>query len=103
MRLELVFHPDVESDLAAIYAHYEQFDPSLPGRFEARLDEQVARLVAFPASGAPLFEVYRRVLLRRFPHMAVYTLRERRIEVLAVIDVRRDPAWIQATLTGRGE
>lgn len=66
-RRPLVFHPGVEDDLAAIYDHYERFDPTLPSRFEARLDEQVERIEMFPESGTILFESYRRVLLKRFP------------------------------------
>ena len=60
----LVFHPGVEDDLAAIYDYYEAFDPALPGRFEARLDQQVERIELFPESGPILFESYRRALLK---------------------------------------
>jgi hypothetical protein len=69
-RLPLVFDPGVEDDIAAIHDRYEQLDPALPSRFEARLDEQVERIEMFPESGAFLFESYRRVLLKRFPYMA---------------------------------
>ncbi|MEQ6902900.1 type II toxin-antitoxin system RelE/ParE family toxin [Nocardioides sp. YIM 152588] len=99
----VVFHPAVEDEIAAIYAHYEQFDAVLPGRFEARLDEQVERLAMFPDSGAILFEDYRRVLLTRFPYMAAYVVRDDRIDVLAVVNVRRDPVWIEETVSGRAE
>ncbi|SFI50642.1 ParE toxin of type II toxin-antitoxin system, parDE [Nocardioides psychrotolerans] len=99
----VVFHPGVEDDLASIYEHYEAFDSSLPGRFEARLDDQVERIEMFPESGAVLFEPYRRVLLKRFPYMAVYVVRNDRIDVLAVIGVRRDPESIEAAVSGRGD
>lgn len=52
----VVFHPGVEDDLASIYEHYEAFDPSLPERFEARLDDQIERIGRFPESGAVLSE-----------------------------------------------
>lgn len=71
-RRPVVFHPGVEEDLASIYDYYEAFDPALPGRFETRVGEQVERIEMFPESGAVLFESYRRVLLKRFPYMAVY-------------------------------
>lgn len=102
-RLPLVFHPGVEEDVAAVYDHYEQFDPALPGRFEARLAEQIERIEMFPESGALLFESYRRVLLKRFPYMAVYVVRDERIDVLAVMGVQRDPAWIEETVSKRGD
>ena len=103
MSLRLVFHPRVFDDLEAIVDHYAAFDPALPARFRARLKEQTERIELFPDSGAPLFESYRRVLLDRFPYMAVYVVRGDRIELLAVLDTRRDPAWIEATVTGRAD
>ena len=97
----LVFHPGVEEDLESIVAYYADRDPALPARFRARLKEQTDRLLMFPESGAILFESYRRVLLRRFPYMVVYLVTGARIAVLALVDVRRDPAWIEATVAGR--
>ena len=99
----LVFHPGVEDDLAAVYDYYEAFDPALPGRFEAGLDEQVERIELFPESGAILFESYRRALLKRFPYMAVYLVGVDRVDVLAVVSVSRYPAWIGETVSGRSD
>jgi len=47
----------------------------------------VDRLVLFPESGAILFEAYRRVVLKRFPYMAVYITSGDRIDVLALVCV----------------
>ena len=99
----LVFHPGVEGDLAAVYDYYQAFDPALSGLFEARLDEQVERIELFPESGAILFESYRRALLKRFPYMAVYLVGVDRIDILAVVSVSRDPAWIGETVSGRSD
>ncbi len=99
----LVFHPGVEDDLASILDYYETFDPALPGRFEARLDEQIERIELFPESGAILFESYRRVLLKRFPFMAVYLVGDDRIDVLALVNVLRYPASIEETVSGRAD
>lgn len=103
MTRRLVFHPRVEEDLDAIVALYAPLDPGLPGRFRVRLLEQVERIELFPESGAILFESYRRALLKRFPYMAVYVVGDERLELLAVLDVRRDPAWIEATIAKRAE
>jgi len=99
----LIFHPGVDEDLASILAYYGERDPALPSRFRARLKEQVDRLVLFPESGAILFEAYRRVVLKRFPYMAVYITSGDRIDVLALVSVRRDPEWIEATVAGRAD
>lgn len=97
----LIFHPGVEEDLESIVAYYAERNPALPGRFRSRMKEQADRLLIFPESGAILFGSYRRVLLRRFPYMAVYIVSGEPIEVLALVNVRRDPAWIEATVAGR--
>ena len=102
-RRVVVFHPGVEDDLAAIYDHYEQIDLTLRSRFETRLEEQVERIEMFPESGVILFESYRRALLKRFPYMAVYLIGTHQIEVLATVAVRRDPAWIKTTVSGRAD
>lgn len=99
--LPVVFHPAVEEDLAEIYAHYRGFDAVLPERFEARLNEQVERLAMFPESGAILFEPFRRVIVKRFPHMAVYRVVNRRVEVLAVVGTPRDPVTVVAMVAER--
>lgn len=100
-RRTLVFHPGVEGDLASILDYYETFDSALPSRFEARLDEQIERIESFPESGAILFEPYRRVLLTRFPYMVVYHVGDDRIDVLVLVNLRRDPASIEETVSGR--
>lgn len=97
------FHPAVEYDLADIYEHYGKFDPVLPDRFEVRLTEQVERLGVLPESGAVLFENYRRVLIKRFPYMAVYRVGDERVDVLLVVGARRDPEWIEATVSDRAD
>lgn len=102
-RRPVVLHPEVEHDLAAAFGHYEQFDPALPDRFEARLDEQIERIEMYPESGSVLFEAYRRVLLSRFPYMVIYIVRQDRIDVLAVLNTRRDPARIEADVVERSE
>lgn len=99
----LTFHPGVEEDLDAIVAYYGERDPALPARFRARLMEQVERIELFPESGVLLFETYRRVLLHRFPYMAVYLVGDDRLDLLAVVNVRRDPAWIEASLADRAQ
>ncbi len=57
----------------------------------------------YPDSRALLFESYRRTLVRRFPYMLVYVVGRDRIDVLAVVGVRRDPAWIEATVSERAD
>ncbi|MEJ7741436.1 MAG: hypothetical protein WKF73_02125 [Nocardioidaceae bacterium] len=77
--------------------------PRCRGGFDARLREQVERIELFPDSGAILFDSYRRVLLKRFPYMAVYLVGDDRLDLLAVVYVRHDPASIEETVSGRAD
>jgi plasmid stabilization system protein ParE len=88
----LIFHPGVEHDLDQILGYYRERDPALPTGFRARLKDQIDRIRLFPESGALLFEDYRRTSLRRFPFIVVYRVSDDRIDVLAVVSARRDPA-----------
>lgn len=88
----------VEEDLESILSYYAERNPMLPSRFRFRLKEQIDGILLFPESGAVLFTPYRRVLLKRFPYMAVYATAEDRIDVLALVSVRRDPKWIEPRL-----
>jgi toxin ParE1/3/4 len=99
----LIFHPGVEEDLADVVAYYGEIDPSLAGRLRLRFLEQVERVELYPESGAILFDSYRRVVLQRFPYMVVYLVGEERIDVLAVLNVRRDPTRIEDAVTGRAD
>jgi plasmid stabilization system protein ParE len=101
IELILVFHPGVADDLDAILDYYRSKDPRLPGKFLARLREQADRLQLFPESGAVVFDTYRRVVIKRFPYVAIYRLAEERIEVLAIVSFPRDPATIATMLTAR--
>lgn len=96
----LVFHPEVEDDLASILDYYETFDPALPSRFEARLDEQIDRSELFPESGAILFESYRRVRSTGSCSWRSTSLATTGSNVLALVSVRRDPASIEETVCG---
>ncbi|MBA2432907.1 MAG: hypothetical protein H0V56_12475 [Chthoniobacterales bacterium] len=49
--------------------------------------------------GVPMEFGYHRALSKRFPFGVYYLVKEEVIEVYAVLDLRRDPAWIRRRLT----
>ncbi len=44
---------------------------------------------------------FHRALSKRFPFGVYYLIEEEVIRVYAVLDLRRDPAWIRRRLTGK--
>ncbi|MDR1265849.1 MAG: type II toxin-antitoxin system RelE/ParE family toxin [Propionibacteriaceae bacterium] len=101
MSQRLRFHPAVASDLSEAADYYAQADPDLPRRLRADLRQSLDLVEAFPYLGGTIFEIYRHITLRRFPHLAVYRIKGDVVRVLAVVHTRRDPAWIQNTVRGR--
>jgi hypothetical protein len=47
-----------------------------------------------------VYRDYHRLLSRVFPHGVFYTCNSDEVIIWAVIDLRRDPAWIQSLLGG---
>jgi hypothetical protein len=74
---------------------YETQTPGLGYEFLDEIDHVVHRVTVFP-SGAPEIERgLRRVLVNRFPYGLVYGQTERRIVVVAVAHLHREPRyWI---------
>ena len=44
------------------------------------------------------YKDYHRLLSKRFPFAVFYTVRGQTVFIRAVVDCRRDPAWIRARL-----
>ncbi len=100
-RSRLVYHPGAAADLEAIIEYFGGLDASLPARFRARFREQVDRLSEFPDFGALLFDEFRRVVIKRFPYMLVYRVRDAEVQVLAIVSFRRDPSWVRQAVSSR--
>ncbi len=94
-------HVGVEADVIEVFDYYRAISPELPEQFLGRLRQSLDFVEHHPLAGGPLFESYRHVVLRRFPYMIVYAVTDETVDVLAAIHVRRDPAWIEAEVTGR--
>ena len=96
------FHPSVEADLREIIAYYREIADELPARLRTRLRDRTEFIRRYPAAGAVLMDDCRRVVLTPFPYLVAYWLPdETAIEVLGILPVRRDPAWVAATVRGR--
>lgn len=45
---------------------------------------------------------FQRLISKRFPYAIYYDISDKVVRVVAVLPMRRDPAWIKKKLTGRG-
>ena len=86
----------VELNEAAQY--YEAESPGLGAAFLAEAERSVASLLEYPESGPIVSGSVRRQLLRRFPYGLLYRVRGEQLRILAVMNLRRRPAyWIGRT------
>ena len=96
--MKLRISSDAERDLAEAFRFYEEQEPGLGDRFRSSVSGDIERLRDLGGVHAEVFG-HHRSLCRTFPY-SIYDDVEagETVVVLAVLDQRRDPAWIRRRL-----
>ena len=89
---------DAEIDLADGVAFYDQHGPEIGDHFCSSLLADVQSLSVVGGVHAKRFGYYC-MAAKRFPYAIYYTIDETTAFVVAILDERRDPKWIQRRLT----
>ncbi len=89
------FHPEAEAELLAAVDWYEVRSPGLGADFAAEIYDAIQRAVAMPLAWPRIDGEIRRVLANRFPYGVLYVPRGPALFVLAVMHLRRHPAYWQ--------
>ncbi len=87
-------------DLAVAFLFYEAQDRGLGDYFTSCLRADIESLRLYAGIHRIVYQDYHRLLSRVFPFGVFYTVEQDAIMIWAVLDLRRDPAWIEARLTG---
>ncbi|MEK7826912.1 MAG: type II toxin-antitoxin system RelE/ParE family toxin [Thermodesulfobacteriota bacterium] len=95
MRIEIL--DEAEKDLVDGYAFYERQLQGLGQYFLDSLFSDLESLHLYAGIHAMHFG-YHRLLAKRFPFAVYYRIQDKVIRVYAVLDCRRDPAWIRNRL-----
>lgn len=90
---------DAESDLCDGYWFYERQSPGLGDYFRSCLISDIDSLQFF-AGIHSIENGYHRLLSKRFPHAVFYSMTHDRVVIVAVLDLRREPLFIQRRLGG---
>lgn len=85
-------------DLKEGYYFYEFQEKGLGDYFLESLFADIESLKLYAGIHLIKFEKYHRLLSKRFPFAIYYTKDERNVIIYAVLDCRRDPAWIRKKL-----
>jgi plasmid stabilization system protein ParE len=94
MRRSLFVLPAARDDIAAAAAWYDTSRPGLGLTFLNTVEELLGRIAEVPQEFPVVQSEVRRGLVQRFPYRVYFLATEKRVEVLAVIHLHRDPeSW----------
>jgi len=84
-----------KNDLREGFYFYESQQAGLGIYFLETLSSDIESLKLFAGIHSIHFEKYYRLLSKRFPFAVYYQLNKNEIRIYAVVDCRRNPAWIR--------
>lgn len=87
-----------ERDLIEGFRFYEAQEAGLGSYFLTNLYADIESLRLYAGVHEKPFKAYYRLLSRRFPFAVFYTFEKSLVSIHAVVDCRRDPAWIRVRL-----
>jgi plasmid stabilization system protein ParE len=87
-----------EDDLVEGYKFYEGQKAGLGEYFLDCIYSDIESLVLYAGIHRIVHQGYHRMLSERFPFAIYYTSSEDKVEIHAVLDCRRNPAWIRDRL-----
>jgi plasmid stabilization system protein ParE len=96
VRIQLL--DEAEKDLQDGREFYNRQEPGVGDYFAAALAADIDSLILF-AGIHPMQFGFHRALSKRFPFGVYYLVQDEVIRIYAVLDLRRDPAWIRRRLT----
>lgn len=91
MALPAVYRRKVGRDLAGAYGWYEQQRTGLGEEFLAAVNASFDAIQEYPEMFARVDGEIRRAIVARFPYAVFYRIEAKRLVVLAVLHMARDP------------
>ena len=96
MRIEIL--DQAAEDLIEGFHFYEAQQTGLGSYFLSNLYDDIESLCLYGGIHRQAYRDYHRLLSKRFPFAVFYTVRDDTVFIQAVVDCRRDPAWIRRRL-----
>lgn len=87
------FHPLAERELNDTARYYDLESPGLGRAFLDAVRSTCVSISDHPQSGTLIAGAIRRRLIRRFPYGLLYSMRPGGIRILAVMSLKRRPAY----------
>ena len=96
MRIEIL--EEARRDLVEGFHFYENQQEGLGSYFLSNLYADIDSLRIYAGTHNKPFKPYHRLLSKKFPFAVFYTVENETVFVQAVLDCRRNPAWIRKRL-----
>lgn len=90
--------PSAIRDLADGREFYEKQAEGIGGYFLDSLYSDIDSLLIHAGVHPIFYEKYHRMLAKRFPFAVYYKIEDQTVIVYAILDCRRNPAWIRERL-----
>lgn len=87
-----------EADLIEGFHFYETQQAGIGDFFLANLYADIESLRLYGGIHLKPYKNYHRLLSKRFPFAVFYTVEDKTVFVHAIVDCRRDPAWLHQRL-----
>jgi toxin ParE1/3/4 len=87
------FHAAARRELLDSVRYYESQQPGLGGRFLETVTDTMHRIQAHPSRYPLISESWRQCRIPRFPFGIIYRIKDRRIEIIAVMHLHRKPGY----------
>ena len=100
MSLPVELLSGASADLQKIFNQFEDYREGFGVEFMTAVDAYLARISAFPEIAPQYYAEVRRQVMQRFPFGIFYQFYPKRVLVVAILDLRQDPATIQHRLGG---
>jgi hypothetical protein len=87
-----------KKDIEESYWFYEMQQQGIGSYFLEAIFADIESLKLYAGVHITCFEKYQRLLSKRFPFAIYYRMQGKEIRIYAVVDCRKNPAWIRKKL-----
>jgi len=91
--MRVIYSPQAVKELLDIVKYYDKNKPGLGAEFLRDLDRQINLCTSEPEIGMQVDQVYRRLVMKRFPFNIIYRILRDEIRVIAVAHQNRKPGY----------
>ena len=87
------YHRLARRELNEAAQFYDSESPGLGSAFLDEIERCTQAIVNFPEAGSLIIGTIRRRLVLRFPYALLYSIKQDRLQVLAVMNLKRRPLY----------